>query len=73
MYRKHLAQGEGNDIEGNLAVESGCQRQSTAPDLEEEAEECLEKFPGLVEELFAHLDVLKRTQKRCQNFFPLVE
>lgn len=52
-------------MEGGLPVESGCLRGlACGPDLEEEAEECLEKFPGLVEKLFEDLDVIKRTQKK---------
>ncbi|XP_021953828.1 uncharacterized protein LOC110850655 isoform X2 [Folsomia candida] len=66
-YRKGNEE-EGNDFEGGLAVESGSQRPSNAPDLEEEAEECLEKFPGLVEKLFEDLDVIKRTQKNPAEF-----
>ncbi|XP_035710453.1 uncharacterized protein LOC110855470 isoform X2 [Folsomia candida] len=67
-YRKGNEE-DSNDVEGGLPVESGCLRGlACGPDLEEEAEECLEKFPGLVEKLFEDLDVIKRTQKNPAEF-----
>lgn len=63
-YSKKFAQEEGNDIEGGPTVDSACPRYPNVPDLEEEAEENMEKFPGLVDEIFSSLDALKKSNTR---------
>jgi len=68
-FRKRYAQEEGNDMEaggggGSSAIESGnSQKPFNSTDLDEEAEEYLETFPNLVEELFKHLGTIKEGGK----------